>query len=96
MKHFVVIAQDPTVLQQNAIMSHVIEGKYAYWHWISNTWLLKDPNFYPQDSAGTLRDKIKAAAPGLIFIAFEVQPTDWGAFSDPKWAEWLEEHWKQH
>jgi hypothetical protein len=95
MKHFVVVAQDPTALQQSALMTNVIEGKYAYWHWISNVWLLTDTNHYSQESAAGLRDRIKEAAPGLNFTAFEVQPHDWAGFSDPKWGEWLNQFWKQ-
>ena len=94
MKHFVVVAQNPTVIQQNTIMKNIIEGNYAYWHWISNVWLLKDSGLYPHDDTGTLRDKIKEAAPGLNFTVFEVLPTDWAGFSDMKWAEWLNQHWK--
>ena len=96
MKHFVVVAQNPTPIQQNAIMTNVIEGTYAYWHWISNVWLIADHNYYPQDSAQTLRDKIRSAAPGLFFTVFEVQPVDWGGWSDTKWAEWLEQNWKTY
>lgn len=96
MKHFVVVAQNPTVVQQNAMMKNVIEGNYAYWHWISNVWLLADINFYSQDNVGTLRDKIREAAPGLNFTVFEVQPTSWAGFSDVKWAEWLNQFWKMY
>jgi hypothetical protein len=94
MKHFVVVAQNPTVIQQNAIMVNIVQGKYAYWHWISNVWLLADTNFYSQETAGTLRDKIRDAAPGLHFTVFEVQPADWAGFSNTEWGEWLDQYWK--
>jgi len=92
MKHFVVVAKNPTIFQQNAIMNRVIKGNYAYWHWIPNIWLLKDD--YDGDDAGTLRDKIRDAAPGCNFTVFEVQPGDWAGFGDPQWGDWLNQHWK--
>lgn len=93
MKHYVLVANNPTIIQQNAIFNRVIENNYSYWHWISNVWLLADNNFYPTD-VETLRDKIRDAAPGLNFTVFEVQPMNWAGWSDQRWAEWLNQFWK--
>jgi hypothetical protein len=93
MKHYVVIAKNPTVPQQNAIMN-LVKANFGYWHWISNVWLLADA--IGSDSAGSVRDKIRNVVPGCHFTVLEVHPVDWAGYSDTRWWEWLHENWRPY
>jgi hypothetical protein len=90
-KYFIVAAQSPTLVQQNAISNNFKAKNYGWWHWISNFWILTCP--YDQVSLESIRDYIMSLAPGLSFAVLEVSPIGWSCYSDPKWAEWLQENW---
>jgi hypothetical protein len=94
MKHFVVAINSPTSEQREAVVGYFKDSsRFGFWHWMPDFWLVYTNN--PAITSAAIRDEIQVLAPGLIFAVFCVIPNqDWATYSDPKWADWLNQNWK--
>jgi hypothetical protein len=96
-KRFVIGISQATAQQETAFVEH-IKPNCAWWHWVTNLWLLVDANGVY--TAATLRDLINAYFPGANTMVIELSPDGadlWAAtvpagnLSQAK--EWLENTW---
>lgn len=92
MKRFIVAVDNATEGQRNKITSFV-KGKYGYWHWYSDFWLLTSSD--DSRTATSLREDLKEAVPGLFMFILEIEGDahTWAAFGDKKHFKWLHETW---
>ena len=56
-KKFVLFIDDNFSVEERDKITNYVKGKYAYWHWISNVWLLSTS----KDGVTTesIRDEVK-------------------------------------
>ena len=70
-RKFVVCVDDSTKEQQNKLTQFFKnEANMGYWHWLSDLWLVTDPNNYW--SAGSLRDKVGELLPGSHNVVIQI------------------------
>jgi hypothetical protein len=91
MRKFILIAPRCTPDQENAI-NEFVKTRAGWWHYSSDTWLLKFKN---EVNTVSLRDEIRDAFPGLNFmvLGFPDAPHEWYGFGPPNWADWFKNVW---
>lgn len=91
-KFIIIVDESFTAKQRDQITKH-FKGKFAYWHWIGNTWLLttkKDIH-----TANSIRDEIKSIIPQGIILVLDLNKDTWSAFGQKKKFEWMHNNWSK-
>ncbi len=93
-RKFIICVNDPTAQQQDTITEFLKgTGTLGYWHWMSDIWLVTDPNFLW--TSEKIRDLISSLIPGVFNLVIQIDGSHrWSGFGDPDMAKWLEETWK--
>ena len=89
MKRFVVLVDDATVVQQNAVTTWLSTTKFGYWHHFTDMWLVVA---YGTDTwnAALLRDRLLAEVPGATMMVMGVANAhDWAGFGPPEVFKWV-------
>lgn len=89
-KYFTIAAAGLTATQEKSLTE--TWAKYAWWHGIANSWLLRDHT--DTFTAASVRDTIRAIAPNTAVMVVECVPTTWAGMSvgEPN-REWLRKFW---
>ena len=92
-KRFILVIDNPTKVQQNAVTNFFKNRRLGYWHWFSDIWLLTDSrNTW---TAASIRDKVKELAPGTRLLVFMLEGNDtWSGFGKTGMFKWLHNTWK--
>lgn len=98
-KRFIICIDKSTKEQDLFFIEYLKTNKVAWWHWLSNTWLVS--NTSGQLTASGLRDKLKEIFTGEHTLVFEITATNdtWAGFgpqSDSKnMFAWLKTNWQK-
>jgi hypothetical protein len=90
MGKFVVLVDEATTSQRDAITSAIKDEGVAWWHWIQYAWLVKDRT---ERDPAFWRELVKAAAPGVRVVILQVDPINWGCWMPSDAHKWLRETW---
>lgn len=95
MRHFIMLVDDATTDQQNAVTKSFRGKPQGFWHIFSDAWLLMDPT--NQLTVDSLRDHLKAVVPGAWTLVFPIdRPETWAGYGRSEDFKWLHEVWKQN
>lgn len=94
MRHFIMLVDDATVAQQNAVTKSFHGKQQGYWHFFSDAWLLIDPT--DSLTVDGLRDHLKAVVPGATTLVLPIDnPKTWSGFGKTNDFKWLHESWSK-
>lgn len=90
MSKFIVCTSNATAEQQNAITRLLASKDVGYWHWIADTWIVKDST----DSlkASSLRDEIRAVSNGCSVLVMKAEVNTWAGYGKKNMFKWLREN----
>jgi hypothetical protein len=102
-KRFIVVA-DLTTVEQDTLFKQWVEGKFNWWNWLHETWLLVDNRgLY---TAKEIRDKAMECFPTVNCLVFEFGSDGsetWAGFgpsseTDPKrnMFAWIKNNWNKY
>ena len=93
-KRFILVIDNPTKEQQNAVTNFFKSRLLGYWHWFSDVWLLTDiTNTWTVTS---LRDKVQELIPEVEMIVLTVgSDSTWAGFGKKTKFKWLHNTWKR-
>lgn len=93
-KRFILVIDNPTKEQQNAVTNFFKNRRLGYWHWLSDVWLLTDSrNTW---TATSIRDKVKELVPGTRLLVFSIgSGTTWAGSGKTEMFKWLHNTWKR-
>ncbi len=97
-KRFVVSISSSTPVEERAFIDW-LTGKYGWWHWVSNFWLISDS--LGSLTAESVRDKLRECFPGALNFVIELREDGetWagavasGEVENAK--KWLNEWWNK-
>ncbi len=94
MAHFIVLVDDATVAQQNAITESFRGKPQGYWHYFSDAWLMVDPtNSWTVEK---LRDHLRIVVPGATTLVLPIdRPSVWAGFGQTDHFKWLNDVWSK-
>lgn len=94
-KKFIVAASPLTQIESKEI-SKLFKGKYGWWHWIDDFWLVTDST--GQLNASSIRDQIIGIAPSARVMVLDVQGYIWAGHGPNSREEnmftWMWDNWK--
>lgn len=96
-KKYIVAVDDATEDQRKEFKKYIKSTSCGWWHWISNFWLLTDPD--GEFSCSEIRDKVKEYFPGLNCLVIEIsnEGDTWSGFGpkgdDKNMFRWVRETW---
>ena len=93
-KKFVLFIDDNFSVEERDKITNHFKGKYAYWHWISNVWLLSTS----KDGVTTesIRDEVKDLVNrGTILVINASDSQGWSGFGQKKKFEWMHSTWSK-
>ena len=95
-RYFVVTVDDDATREQRDSFTNYLREKHpecGFWHHVSNSWLITDPNGIV--TAAAIRARLQELMPGVTQLVLQVLPTEkWAGFGKPKSHEWMQRHWK--
>jgi|GEM_PF-2224719 hypothetical protein len=92
MKRFVLLVDDATQEQQNAVTSHFRNKPQGFWHIFSDAWLLMDPT--EALTVYSLRDQLKSLVPGATTLVLPIDnAVNWAGFGKTESFKWLNDTW---
>lgn len=92
MRRFIIVVDDATPTQQDAISKHFQHLRLAFWHRFTDMWLVADPT----DNMATdkLRDAVKKATSVQTVIVMKIDnPRAWSSFGNKGDFDWLKTEW---
>jgi hypothetical protein len=92
MRHFIMLVDDATVAQQNAVTESFRGKPQGFWHIFSDAWLLVDPT--NSLSVEQLRDHLNVVVPGATTLVLPIdRPKTWAGFGQSDDFKWVHEVW---
>jgi len=92
MRRFIIVVDDATPTQQDAISNHFQNLRLAFWHRFTDMWLIADPT--DSMTTNTLRDAVKRAISVKAVLVMKVDsPTAWASFGNKGDFDWLKTEW---
>ena len=92
MRRFLLIVDDATPEQQDAISNYLQNSQQGYWHRFTDVWLIADPTDTLVSSA--IRDAMRNVVPKAHMLIFKIDdPNGWSAFGKKGDFEWLKTEW---
>ncbi|OOF38986.1 hypothetical protein BKK50_11185 [Rodentibacter rarus] len=93
-KKFIILVDEDFNKEQRNAITNFFKGKYAYWHWIGNVWLITTKN--ETDTVNTIRDElIKLTNRGAILVINASESSGWAAFGQKKKFTWMHNSWSK-
>lgn len=101
MKKLFVVVTNPTTLEQDKAFQEWLSGKFNWWHWLNETWLLVDS--YGIYDASEIRDKARECFPSInnLVLEFSKNNTNWAGFGPKNDTDasknmfaWIRKNWK--
>lgn len=94
-RRFVLYVDGATRQQANAVTQFLKEAEHvAYWHWLSDLWLVTDPRH--KWTAKEWKAELHRLAPGSHKLVIQIDGDHtWSAFGNKKMFEWLRETWSK-
>ena len=98
-KRFIVCIEKSIKEQDKIFIDYLRNNSVGWWHWLSNTWLISDPN--GQLNSSILRDKLREIYNDERNIIFEITNTQdtWSGFGpiagEKNMFRWLKDNWKK-
>lgn len=92
MKRYVVVTDRATASEQDAIRGVLDGTEIAWWHHLSQTWLVVDAE--DKFTAASLRDLFTKAAPSRSVLVLQATKF-WAGHMAPKSFEWLDSEWSE-
>lgn len=92
MRRFIMIVDDATPEQQNAITKS-LEGKpQGFWHYFSDVWLIIDAS--NTCTTISLRDHLSQVVPGATTLILPIDnANEWQGFGKQDTFKWLHDTW---
>ena len=91
-KKFVLFIDDNFSVAERDKITNYVKGKYAYWHWISNVWLLSTSK--DDVTTESIRDEVKDLVNrGTILVINASDSQGWSGFGQKKKFEWMHSAW---
>ncbi len=93
-RKFIVLVDEEFTKEQRDKITNYFKGKYAYWHWIGNAWLLTTSR--DTDTVTSIRDELmEIVKRGVIVVLNVSESSGWSAFGNKKKFEWLHNNWSK-
>ena len=93
-KKFVLFIDDNFSVAERDKITNYVKGKYAYWHWISNVWLLSTSK--DDVTTESIRDEVKDLVNrGTILVINASDSQGWSGFGQKKKFEWMHSTWSK-
>ena len=95
-KKFIIMIGEAPTKERDAITEYLRDSKYAWWHWLSDSWLVVDTS--GEASPLSLTKLIGELAPGVHRLVFEILGDgNWYGFGpiekEKNMFTWLRETW---
>lgn len=96
-KRFIIALDKSTKAQNKELVSYFKQKKFAYWHWISNLWLITTDN--EEVTPTSLRTAFREIMPNEYMMIFEVNNSGnkWAGFGPSgekkNMFRWLKNTW---
>jgi|SRR5579863_882015 len=97
MKKLFVVTTNPTTVDQDKSFQEWIAPRFAWWHWMNQTWLLVDPS--GQYDASEIRDKCQTCFPQVYTMVIEITSVGvtWSGFGPNNETnnmfDWIQRNW---
>ncbi|RDE92892.1 hypothetical protein DPW01_01085 [Aggregatibacter aphrophilus] len=91
-KRFIVLIDEDFTKEQRNRLTQYFKGKFGYWHWIGNAWLLSTSR--DSDTSTSIRDELRNILNKGLILVLDMSNNNWAAFGDKKKTEWFHKNWK--